>query len=45
MAHFFDNRHLYIESPFSFFAPREECIDGTTLNGSTHLMHFTYSDF
>ncbi len=38
-------RHLYIESPFSFALLREECIDGITLNGSTHLMHFTYSEF
>jgi hypothetical protein len=36
---------LASEKPFFFSLLRKECIDGTTLNGSSHLMHFTPSEF
>lgn len=36
---------LTVQKPFYFSLLREECIDGTTLNGSSHLMHFTPTEF
>lgn len=36
---------LTIQKPIYFALLREECIDGTTLKGDSHLMHFTPSEF
>ena len=36
---------LTVQKPFYFSLLREECIDGTTLDGSSHLMHFTPNKF
>lgn len=36
---------LVVQKPFYFSLLREECIDGTTLDNNSHLMHFTPSEF